>query len=123
MFRKILSVIIGYFIFVATSLAFFYFTDHNAHADPTYKFMMATAIYGTVSSFIAGLITQAIAGGKNLKVNYILALIIAGFAAFSYLKADGNHYTQILAIFVFAPASFLGGFLLIRRKGDVRQEI
>jgi ABC-type sugar transport system permease subunit len=116
MIRKILSIIIGYIIFVATALAFFKLTGRDAHADPSYKFMMATAVYGAVSSFIAGLVAQWIANTKNLGINYILALIIAGFATFSYFKSDGNHYTQILAIFVFAPASILGGFLLIKRQ-------
>lgn len=120
MIRKILSVIIGYAIFVSTALAFFYFTKHDAHADPTYKFMMATAVYGTIWSFVAGLITQLIAKTKKLKINYILALLMAGFAAFSYFKAEGNHYTQILAIFVFAPASILGGLILIKRQQNSR---
>jgi hypothetical protein len=116
MIIKILSIIIGYIVFVATSLAFFYFTKHNAHADPTYRFMMATAVYGTVSAIISGLVTQLIAKTRTLKINYIFAIFIAAFAAFSYFKASGNHYTQILTIFIFAPASILGGLFLLKRK-------
>ncbi len=109
MIRNILSVIAGYAIFVMTSLALFNFSGQKPHADATANFVCLTAVYGAVFSFISGLTTQLIAKTKNLKINYILAFIIAGFATFSLFKSDGNHWTQLLAIFIFAPISILGG--------------
>ena len=109
MTRKILAVIAGYAIFVITSLALFKLSGHAPHADPGTNFFILTALYGVSCSFIAGLVVQLIARTKDLKLNYVLAFIIAGFAAFSLLKSDGNHWTQMLAIAVFAPVSILGG--------------
>ncbi len=111
MIRKILSIITGYAIFVATSLAFFKISGQKPHADPTNFFVVITAIYGAVFSFAAGLVTKLLSRSAGLKINYVLAFIIAGFAAFSLLKSEGNHWTQILAIFIFAPISILGGLL------------
>jgi Na+(H+)/acetate symporter ActP len=116
MTRKILGVIAGYAIFVVTSLAFFNLSGQNPHADPTRTFVKLTAIYGAFFSFIAGLVTQGIGRTKDLKINYVLAVIIAGFAIFSYFKTGGNHWTQTLAICVFAPVSILGGLFYIRRN-------
>jgi len=109
MLRKIISIIAGYAIFVVTSLAFFKLSGQNPHSDPAIIFAIMTAIYGAISSFISGLVTKLISRAKDLNINYVLALIIAGFATFSFVKAEGNHWTQILAIFIFAPVSILGG--------------
>lgn len=115
--RKILGIIAGYAFFVITSLALFKFSGQKPHADPIIVFVILTALYGAVSSFIAGLITQFISSTKSLQVNYILAAIIAGFAIFSLFKSTGNHWTQLLAIFIFAPASIAGGLIYKNRKG------
>lgn len=108
--RTALGIIIGYIIFVLTSLAFFNISGQKPHADATISFMLITAVYGIVTSFISGLIAQTIAGKKGMLVNYILTIIIAGFAAFSMFKANGNKWTQLEAICLFAPASVLGGW-------------
>ena len=115
MTKKILAVIIGYAVFVILSLAFFRLTGINAKVAPLYKVMMLTSVFGTFTSLLAGFITQYIAKSKDLKVTLILALLMASFATFSYFKSSGSHWTQILAIFVFAPASIVGGLLYIKR--------
>jgi hypothetical protein len=116
MIRKFLSVIAGYAIFVVTSIALFNISGQKPHSDPTNIFAILTAIYGTFFSFIAGLVTQLLSRTLNLKINYILAFIIAGFATFSLIKSEGNHWTQILAIFIFAPVSILGGLFYNKRQ-------
>jgi hypothetical protein len=116
MTRKILSVIVGYAIFVATSLALFKVAGQDPHSDPTTSFIILTIIYGGVFSFVAGLVTQLIAKTSDLKINYVLAFIIAGFATFSLFKSEGNHWTQLLAIFIFAPTAILGGLFYNKRK-------
>ena len=115
MVRKLVSIIVGYAFFVATSLAFFRLSGQEPHADPTTGFVIITAIYGVIISFLAGLISKLIARTRNLTMNYILALIIAGFATFSFFKSGGNHWTQLLAIFIFAPASVLGGLFYLKQ--------
>ena len=117
MLRNIVSVITGYAIFVVTSLAFFKFTGQNPHVAPTTMFLILTILYGAFFSFIAGLVAQLIASKKNINVNIFLALIIAGFATFSFFKSEGEHWTQIIAIFIFAPISFITGlFYCLRNK-------
>ena len=54
MIRNILSIIAGYAIFVVSSLALFKISGRAPHADPTTAFIIVTAIYGIVFSFIAG---------------------------------------------------------------------
>jgi O-antigen ligase len=109
MIRKILAAIAGYAIFVITSLALFKFSGKDPHADPAISFVILTAIYGVLFSFVSGIVTSMIAKAADLKANYILAFILAGFAAFSFFKTGGNHWTQLLAVFIFAPASIFGG--------------
>ncbi|RZJ48158.1 MAG: hypothetical protein EOO44_21465 [Flavobacterium sp.] len=111
MIKKVLSVVVGYAIFVVSSLLLFKVSGQKPHADATNIFIIFTAIYGALFSIIGGYFTQRISQAKNLNVNYILALIIAGFATFSLSKSEGNHWTQILAIVIFAPISILGGML------------
>jgi len=97
MIRNILSVLSGYVIFVITSLALFKLAGQDPHADPTTTFIMLTVIYGAAFSFLSGLITQLI-------------------STFSLLKTIGNHWTQLLAIFIFAPISILGGLFYNKRN-------
>jgi len=115
MIRKILSVIAGYFIFVVSSLALFKISKQDPHITASTVFMLITVVYGAVFSFGAGLVTQLIVKAQNLNVNYILSILISGFAAFSLFKSGGNHWTQLLAIFIFAPLSLLGGLFYNKR--------
>jgi hypothetical protein len=109
MMRKIAGVIAGYAIFVASSLALFKLSGQDLHLQATTNFQILAAIYGATFSFLSGLVVQLIARTNNLNLNYVLAIIIAGFATFSLIKSGGSHWTQILAIFLFAPISVLGG--------------
>jgi uncharacterized membrane protein len=115
MIRKILSVIIGYAIFVITALALFEFAGQKAHSNPTATFAIFAAFYSVFFSFIAGLVTQYLSNTTSLKINFILGFLIAGFATFSLLKTVGNHWTQLLAIFIFTPVSILGGLFYKKR--------
>jgi hypothetical protein len=116
MVKKILGVIAGYAIFVATSIVLFRFSGKDPHEQATINFQILTAIYGAAFSFLSGLVLQVIAKTKNLNLNYILAFIIAGFATFSLIKSEGSHWTQLFAIAIFAPISILGGYFFNKRN-------
>jgi hypothetical protein len=118
MIRKILGVVIAYAVFVTSSIALFTLSGQNPHGDTTLTFKILTCIYGAIFSFLGGLVLQLVARTKNLKLNYILALIIAGFAAFSLTRTEGNHWTQLLAILIFAPVSILGGLFYLRTHSN-----
>ncbi|HYJ65740.1 MAG TPA: hypothetical protein VEV62_18490 [Parafilimonas sp.] len=116
MVRNILGVIAGYAIFVVTSLALFKLSGQDPHKQATTSFQILTVVYGAVFSFLSGLVLQLIAKTNTLTLNYILAVIIAGFATFSLIKSDGSNWTQLSAIFIFAPFSVLGGLFYIKRN-------
>jgi len=114
--RIVLGAIAGYAIFVVSAVLLFQLSRVDPHADPSTAFMLMTIAYGAGFSFLGGLVAQIIVGSRQLTVNYILAAIMAGFAAFSWFKTTGNHYSQIAAVFLFAPASLCGGWFWIRRR-------
>lgn len=116
MIRRIGGIVAGYAIFVVSSLALFKLSGQNPHADPAIAFVIIILIYGAFFSGLSGFTAQLISKTANLKINYMLAFVIAGFAAFSFLKSEGNHWTQILAIFIFAPASVYGGMIYNKRN-------
>lgn len=113
--RNILAVILGYAIFVISAVLLFQISGIDPHADPSVSIIILTIVYGVIFSFIGGLLTQLISTSGKLTINYVLAGIIAGFATFSLFKSTGNHYSQIAAIFLFAPASLLGGLTYLKK--------
>jgi hypothetical protein len=117
MVKRIVGVIAGYGIFVVSSLLLFNLSGQKPHAQASTGFQIITALYGIVFSFLSGFVVQIIAKHKTLAVNYVLGLIIAGFATFSLFKAEGSHWTQLLAIFMFAPVSVSGGLFWLKRLG------
>ncbi len=113
--RNSIAVISGYAIFVISAVLLFRMSDIDPHANPSLGFIILTVIHGLLFSFIGGLLTQLISKPATLTINYVLAGIIAGFATFSLFKTTGNHYSQFTAIFLFAPASLLGGFTYLKK--------
>jgi hypothetical protein len=116
MIKQVLGVIAGYAIFVISSVLLFKISGVKPHSVASLLFMLLTLVYGAVFSFSSGVVAQFIARSGNLKANYALFVIMAGFAAFSLFKSSGSFWTQLLAIFVFAPVSVLGGYFLIKKN-------
>ena len=109
MLRNILAVISGYAVFAGSALLLFQWSGIDPHADPSLKVIIVTIGYGLIFSFLGGLLTQVISGSRTLTINYVLGVMMAGFATFSLFKSAGSHFSQLAAIFLFAPASILGG--------------
>lgn len=116
MLRKNTGVVVGYAIFVISALAYFKLSGHDPHVSASGAFRMLTACYGVFFSMLSGYVLQLIARAKNLQPNYVLAIIMAGFATFSMLKSTGSSWTQMQAIVVFAPVSILGGWIFLERN-------
>ncbi|MFD2937906.1 hypothetical protein [Spirosoma flavum] len=119
MLKRIGGVVAGYALFVISSLLLFNLSGQKPHAQATTSFQMLTALYGIIFSFLSGLVVPLIAKVKTLKLNYMLGLIMASFAAFSFFKSEGSHWTQLLAIFIFAPFSVIGGMFWLKRVGKL----
>lgn len=113
--KNILAVITGYAVFVISAVLLFQLSGIDPHADPSIGIIFLTISYGLLFSLLGGLLTQLISKAGKLTINYILAIIMAGFATFSLFKATGNHYSQLAAIFLFAPASISGGLLYLKK--------
>lgn len=117
--RSVLGVIVGYAIFVVSALMLFQLFHIDPHAEPSFGILVFVLLWGQAFSFLGGFLAQGISGTRSLMVNYVLAGIMAGFAAFSLFKSAGNHYTQVGAILLFAPMSVVGGLVKIRRGKTV----
>ncbi|WP_339811387.1 hypothetical protein [uncultured Imperialibacter sp.] len=115
-FRNILAVVIGYLVFAVSAVLLFQMSGIDPHNDPSPGIIALTIGYGLVFSFLGGLLAQPISGSGKLTVNYFLAGLMAAFAAFSMFKSEGNHFTQLAAIFLFSPASVLGGSVYLKRN-------
>ena len=119
--RNILAVILGYATFVVSAVLLFQLSEIDPHADPPVGVIILTITYGLVFSFFGGLLTQWVAKTQRLTINYVLAGLMAGFAAFSLFKSTGNHYSQIAAIFLFAPSSIPGGLIYLKKRKQRKQ--
>ena len=112
--RNILGVVVGYLIFALSAVLLFKLSGIAPHADADFGTIAIVIMFGVVFSFAGGYVGKLIAGGGTMMVNYVLSLLIAGFAVFSLIKSSGSHYTQISAIVIFAPVSLVGGFFAFR---------
>ncbi|TFF36296.1 hypothetical protein [Mucilaginibacter psychrotolerans] len=118
MLRKILSVVAGYMVFAISSVLLFNLSHHHPHQDAPLNFKLITVAYGVFFSMLAGLVVQLIAKQKNLNLNYILTLLMFLLAGISMALSSGSHWTQIFAMFIFAPVSVVGGYFKIKSVVD-----
>ena len=109
---------IGYLIFAVSAVLLFKLGGIDPHAEASGGLLAGIVLFGALFAFIGGYVAKWIAASKALTVNVVLAVLMAAFAAFSLIKTEGSHYTQIAAIFLFAPVSLLGGSL--RRRSEKR---
>ena len=115
--RNVVGVIVGYLIFAVSAVLLFNLSGIDPHADASIGTIALVIVFGAVFAFAGGYLTKLIAATKTMIANYVLVVIMASFAAFSFFKSPGNHYTQIAAIFLFAPISLVGG--LLRRRSEI----
>jgi hypothetical protein len=112
--RNTFAVILGYATFVVSAVLLFQLSGIDPHADPSMGVLIWVIVYGMVFAFAGGFLTQMISKTQRLVINYVLAGLMAAFATFSLFKSTGNHYTQLAAIFLFAPLSALGGWTYLK---------
>jgi hypothetical protein len=117
-FRNIIAVVAGYMIFAASALMLFNFSGIDPHTDPGIGTLAIVIAFGSIFAVIGGYAAKMIAATKTPWANYALAFIMAAFAAFSLMRSPGTHYTQIAAVFLFAPLSLAGG--LVRHRSETQ---
>ncbi len=106
----------GYLVFAVSAVLLFNLAVIDPHAEATIGLIALVVIYGGVFAFVGGYLTRLIAASKTMAPNFALAILMAVFAAFSLFKSPGTHYTQVAAIFLFAPLSVAGGLLKHRSE-------
>jgi len=117
MIRNIISIIIGYAVFAVSSVLLFQVTGQAPHQDAPLKFKIITIFYGLLFSVAAGYVVQVIASQTKLTLNYILTALMFLLAVMSMIfSKESSHWTQLFAMFIFAPASMIGGYLKLRRS-------
>lgn len=107
--RNIAAVIVGYLIFAISAVLLFNLSGIDPHAETGLMTKFGVVVFGCVFAFLGGYVAKFIAATDSLTVNIVLAVLMAAFAAISFINTPGEHYTQISAIFLFAPASLIGG--------------
>jgi ABC-type Fe3+-siderophore transport system permease subunit len=118
MLRKILAVIAGYMVFAISSVLLFTLSGHHPHQDAPFNFQLVTIAYGVFFSILAGAVVQLIAKQKSLTLNYILSFVMFALAGTSMALSGGSHWTQLLAMFAFAPVSIVGGYIVSKGAGS-----
>lgn len=113
--RNTIAVVAGYAIFAVSAVLLFQMSGINPHDDPSLSLLIFVISYGMVFAFLGGLVAQLISPQRKLTINLVLGGIMATFATFSLFHSAGNHFTQVAAIFLFAPASLLGGLTGLRK--------
>lgn len=107
--RNVTGVIVGYLIFAVSAVLLFKVSGIDPHVETGLTTKFGVVAFGCVFSFFGGYAAKLISAADSMTVNVVLAILMAAFAAFSLFRSPGEHYTQIAAIFLFAPVSVLGG--------------
>lgn len=109
--------VVGYLISSISSVLFFVIGHIPPHQPASTGVMWATAIYGIVFSVIAAVAGASFSRRNALGIGAAIALTIgvAGMVSW-YLSPDDAHWTQVIAIFLMAPAAQFGS--LFRRVDD-----
>lgn len=77
---------------------------------------IAGIILGYIIFVVSALVLFKLSGKGPHADPTIIFAILTGFAFFSLIKTNGNHRTQLLAIFVFAPLAVFGGQFFLKNK-------
>ena len=109
--------VVGYLISSISSVLFFVLGHIPPHQPASTGIMWATAIYGVVFAVIAAVVGASFSRKNALGIGAAIALTIgvAGMVSW-YLSPNDAHWTQVIAIFLMAPAAQFGA--LFRRPTD-----
>ena len=109
--------VVGYLISSVSSVLFFVVGHIPPHQLASTGVMWATAIYGVVFAVIAAVVGASFSRKNALGIGAAIALTIgvAGMVSW-YLSPNDAHWSQVIAIFLMAPAAQFGA--LFRRSTD-----
>jgi hypothetical protein len=70
--RNIFAVICGYAVFAVSAVLLFQLSGIDPHADPSVLILLLVLAYGTVFSFLGGVVTQWISRTGGLTISLVL---------------------------------------------------
>jgi hypothetical protein len=113
--RCIAGWLLGYLISAVTSIAFF-LVGHISPAKPASTLVVwITALYGIVFAVVGAVVGANFQRRFALGIGAAIALTIGAAGMVSwYLQPDHAHWSQMIAIFLMAPAAQFGA--LFRRE-------
>jgi hypothetical protein len=115
--RTLLSVFVGYAIFVVSALVLFRITGAVPQAQVTTAFVIISTLNGMFFAAVGGYVATAIARGKSPVPALALFGVIAVLGVIALVgKAEGT--TQLLklaTVFLMSPMALVGGLLRLRR--------
>jgi hypothetical protein len=121
--RRVLGVIVGYALFVASAVLLFRITGRNPHAAQDGSFMIASALYGMAFAAFGGYVSAALAGGWSRVQAVSVGMLIATGATASLLTSPGvdSRWSMWSALLLMAPSALLGGIVHGRQGSGGRR--
>jgi hypothetical protein len=112
--RPILAFITGALVSLWPTLRFFRITHHaDVLAPASAHYIAITALIGMACSLLGGWLGARIAPTHARGVGDAIAFFIILMAAWSLYQSPGReHWVQLVAILLMAPAAYLGSRLL-----------
>jgi MFS family permease len=116
--RAFLAVVAGYFIFAVAAVLLFHLANVDPHSPASLRFKALTLAYGVAFACIGGFVAGQIGRRSDLVCGIALAIVIALGATISMIAHPGAGalWTQIAALFLFAPVSLVGDWARRRRQ-------
>jgi hypothetical protein len=116
MLRSLGAVAAGYIVFATSAVLLFQLSGQAPHEAASSGFKIGSIIWGAVFALIAGWMTGRVAGRRPATHAAVLAALIALGATVSLVaRPSGAIWSQVGALAVMAPCTWLGGLLSRRR--------
>ncbi len=119
MFRLILGVIVGYFVFAISAVLLFRLSHQETYAAATPVFMVGGIIYGVFFGMLAGYVAAALARQPSAAVAVAIIIVLGAVVSFTMRPAGAASWSQLAAVLFMAPAALVGGTLRARRARKV----
>ena len=117
MFRSLVAVAAGYFVFAVSAVLLFQLSGRQPHAPAPLSFEVAAVVWGAVFAMVGGWLAAHVSVRRPAVHGAIVAGVIAVGAVASMLADRGGAmWTQIAAVVVMAPCACLGGVLAAKQR-------
>jgi len=121
MVRSILAVVVGYFIFALSAVAFFQLSGQAPHQVAPMPIMLGSIVTGMVFATLGGYTASWLARRRPVAHGVAVAAALALGATASLLNTLGKGalWSQVAALIFMAPCTILGGWLRFRQVARV----